>query len=364
MVLGGGLLFLFGAVGRGSEDRDTKQAAASAMFVGVGLCLVALLWVVFSSLIAVPPTHAAILRNNLAGTARYVGPGWRWINPIVEVAQTYDMRNQEYQIGHPNKKDAADNVITDGMLAVDAASNSPGLPVVYLNVTARVRYSDNGCPGTGCDLVYIEMNYGQERWAHLVVDRMEMNAREIAGNNAYNYVGTDREGFAADVKEHLQSDMDGLAIFEFVGIPWYDFTKETNDQLDLVAERQREMERREQDIEIAKMEKQQREVQQDQAIMVAEKVAKEHVITADGEKKATIIRAEAQQEAAIIWAEGERQKRLVVAQGEAEALDLVGQQLADNPELTEYKKWTETWSGDLPNIVLGDTVPLFEIKEE
>jgi len=248
------------------------------------------------------------------------------------------MRLQEFQIGSPNKVDGAGNIIE--MTAVDAGANSPGLPLVFLVVTARVKYSAEGCPSAECDLVDIELRYGKDKWGELVKDRMEMNAREVAKRNSYDYVGKNRDDFAEEVGDELKSDMDGLADFAYVGIPWYDFSKFINEQLDQVAERERELERRAQEVQVAKQELEKQKIDQQTAVMVAEKQA-----------EVTITRAEAEKQASILEAEGE-----------AEALRLVGAQLKANPLLIEYTK-AQGWDGMLPKFMGMSPVPFLNIGQ-
>lgn len=294
--------------------------------------------VVKSVVVVVPPTHAAVMKNELHGTARYASPGWRFVNPIIEKVEVYDMRLQEFQIGTPNEMDSVGNIVK--MTAVDAGSNSPGLPLVYLVVTSRVKYSAEGCPGPECDLVDIELRYGKGKWSELVKDRMEMNAREVAGRNPYDYVGKNRDAFAGEVSTELEDDMDGLAEFAYVGIPWYDFSTFINEQLDQVAERERELERRAQDVEVAKQEQEKQRVEQQTAVMVAEQQA-----------KVTITRAEAAKQSSILQAEGE-----------AKALELVGTQLKANPLLIEFTK-AQGWNGALPQFMGMSPVPFLDIGQ-
>lgn len=324
--------------GRGRAP-DPKTIAAVMRVAGVVSLAFLVLWVVTSTIIIVPPTHAAVMKNEFYGTARYAGPGWRLINPVIERVVIYDMRLQEFQIGQANVTDTAGNITE--MRAVDAASNSPGLPLVYLVVTARVKYSADGCPGPECNLVDIELRYGKDKWSELVKDRMEMNAREVAGRRPYDYVGTRRDDFADEVDSELKDDLDSLANIAYVGIPWYDFSKFINEQLDQVAERERELERRAQEVQVAGQEQEKQKVEQETAIMVAEKQAEAKVRAAEGEKAAIILRAE----------------------GEAEALRLVGAQLKANPLLIEYQK-AQGWNGKLPQYMGVGAVPFLNIEAE
>lgn len=314
----------------------SKTGVSVLRFLGGAVAGILVVWVFTSVVVVIPPTHAAVMKNSYSGTARYTGSGWRAINPVVEEAVVYDMRLQEFQIGKPNVT-AQDGTITE-MLAVDAAADSPGLPLVYLVTTARVRYSRKDCPGSECDLVAIELQYGKQKWYDLVVDRMEMNTREVAGRNPYDYVGKKREDFADDVAGELEADMAGLAEFDYVGIPWYDFAPSTNEQLDQVAEREREIERVTQNITVAEQDQAKQKVEQDTAVIVAQKQAEARIAAAEGEKQASILRAE----------------------GEAEALRLVGNQLAANPLVIEYAKATG-WDGKLPTMMGLSPVPFLDI---
>jgi len=318
--------------------KDDFDYAWAFLVVGGALAAYLVISVITSFIVVVSPTHAAVLKNEWHGTARYVSPGWRFINPIIETAEKYDMRLQEFQIGKPNRVDGAGNIVE--MLAVDAGSNSPGLPLVYLVTTARVKYSDAGCPGLECDLVRIELTYGKEKWAELVKDRMEMNTREVAGRNPYDYVGKNRDAFAEEVGKELKSDMRGLADFAYVGIPWYDFSTFINEQLDQVAERERELEREAQNVVIAQQQQAKIRVEQETAVLVAEKQA----------------------EAKILGAEGDKQSAILTAEGQAEALRLVGEQLASNPLVIEYTK-AQGWNGALPKIMGVSPMPFMNIEE-
>jgi len=336
IVVGLVSLALFYAWRAAKKDRFEYAWA----FGGLGIIGVATLviWIATSFIVVIPPTHAAVLKNELYGTARYVGPGWRFVNPIFERVEKYDMRLQEFQIGQPNKVDGAGNIVE--MKAVDAGSNSPGLPLVYLVVTARVKYSADGCPGAECNLVDIELRYGKDKWGELVKDRMEMNAREVAGRNSYDYVGKNRDAFAVEVGQELTNDMAGLADFAYVGIPWYDFSKFINEQLDQVAERERELERRAQEVQVAKQEQEKQKIEQQTAVMVAEKQAEVTVTQAGAAKQSSILKAE----------------------GEAEALRLVGAQLRANPLLIEYTK-AQGWNGVLPKFMGMSPVPFLDIGQ-
>jgi len=355
---------------RASERASGKTMATVVQAASGVLFLILAVTVVVSTVVSIPVSHAAVIRNAPQGTARYVGPGWRFLNPLFETANVYDMRFKEYKIGQSNIKDASGTVIE--LNAVEASSNSPGLPVVMLVLTARARPSDGGCwcpepedpeydpevycmatPDTqACDLVYIDIKHGEEGWVSLLLDRMYMNAKEVAGRNPYDYVGKDRDGFAMETLEEIREDTDGLANIVFFGIEDYDFSAETNAQLDLVAQKEREAERKEQEVMIETLDQQKLTVIGETAIIVAEK-----------EAQAVVKRAEGIADATKLGATAEAFAILARAEAEAQGLALLNTQLANNPHLTEYRKWVGGWDGRLPATIMSgsDATPLVQL---
>ena len=100
----------------------------------------------------------------------------------------------------------------------------------------------------------------------------------------------------------------------------------------------------------AKVEAQQRALQAQNDLVRIEIEAQQAEATAVG-----------QQQANIANAEGLRQANVLEAQGEAEAIQIIDQQLRNNPNYLEWLK-TQQWNGVLPLVTEGDgATPFIEI---
>lgn len=374
-------------VTKSGYSSDTDYSEVSTKWIGLGLgavfLLVLLISVGVSSVLVVPTTSAAVLKTSLYGTMRYVGPGWKFKHPLFETATIYDLQVKEFQIGEPNEKNP-EGVVT-AVKAVEADSSSPGRPIVYLTVTGRFRYSTKNCPGPECDLVTIERKYGKGGWESLVKDRMEMVVREIAGKNPYNYVGDRRDEFAQNAYERLKEELDGLANIEFVGIPWYDFSKFINDQLDKVAEQEQANEQKKQEVVREQLETQRvlevksREVESARAEAEQQKIREEGnlvaaEIAANADAKKRQIAADTAAYERTVAAQADAEARLLAAQAEANAIKMIAeaeangfrQKISAFGNAKSYVDWTQAsrWQGDVPQTVVGNdgVIPLLNLE--
>jgi len=95
------------------------------------------------------------------------------------------------------------------------------------------------------------------------------------------------------------------------------------------------------------------EYQAEQRIINANATAKAQIATAEGQAQADIIEAQGEATARILEAESISEANKLLADAVAYEIQLVNQNIADNPYYIQYI-WTLEWDGRLPQTVFGD----------
>jgi regulator of protease activity HflC (stomatin/prohibitin superfamily) len=78
------------------------------------------------------------------------------------------------------------------------------------------------------------------------------------------------------------------------------------------------------------------------------------------EAQQQIIQAEAAANATIATATAEAQRVIIEAEAQAEAIQLIQEQIAQNPEYLQYLSILQ-WNGVLPYFFGGDVIPFIEV---
>lgn len=74
-----------------------------------------------------------------------------------------------------------------------------------------------------------------------------------------------------------------------------------------------------------------------------------------------VAQAKAEADKMIEAARGEAESKLAVAKAEAEAIEIKGRALRDNPDVIKLNT-IDKWSGQLPQYMAGDSVPILSLK--
>lgn len=273
----------------------------------------------------VPATSRAVVENTATGSIKVIGPGVHvWplqpdLVPLASKVTIYNMRRQRIEIGF--EKPEPGNV-----QGVAAGSSSPGNPTVYIEArgwaTPDPKY-----------LAQLHRDYGPD-YANSWVERNWVTAlKAVQGRHPYNYLTGHRDKMSTEVEETLQKqlyvgdvplvDISQLAITNF------DFDKSINDQLDLVANKEFERQKAEEDIVIAEQ-----------------------------TQKAEQVKAQTR----LNVAKTDAQASIEKAQGDARSVQLINQAVAaQGGAYLQYQAITK-WNGILPSFMLGgSSVPFINI---
>lgn len=312
MFVGGIVLAIKKAVNN-YDSSGTSTSAGLRVYVPVVLLgLFGLSWSMSAT--HVGATHVAVVENTATGSIKVIGPGlhlWPFqpnLVPFSSKVTDYDLRNKRVEIGTDDKSPG-----------IEAGSNSPGFPAVYIK--ARAWAAPDRSPDS---LVALHRKFGPDFSDEWVERNLVEAAKSVQGQHGYDYLIANRDKMAIEIQEAVQRSLtvEGrqLAVVSEVAITDFNYSPETNARLTEVA--QKEFDRQ--------------KAQKDAAIATEEAVAQR-------------TRADTAVELAVKNGQAEIAK----ATSEAEANR---QRYSDSALSAAYlrNRWIEKWDGKLPTYITGD----------
>lgn len=207
--------------------------------------------------------------------------------------------------------------------------------VAKLNVNFRI-------PADGVGNIYTNVPDYEARLKTMVIDRF----KNALGKLNVVQVTQKRSDITADINNTIKADAErlyGLEIvdFQITNIDYtFEFEKATEQAM------------------TAKARVEQNEQEKRQAEVVAEKVK----IEAAGQANAKIEQARGEAESKLTIAKAEAEAIRLQGLAKAEALNAQAKAIEAAPQLVEMKK-AEQWNGQLPQQMLGGTIPLMNIGQ-
>jgi hypothetical protein len=230
---------------RGEEPR--KPAAPKGALYSVLIIVGALMFVALSGATQVPATHFAVVENTWTGQFFSLGPVTHifpfeprlW--PLVSRVFKYDLRRQIIEIGEPTKEQP-----TVQGSGVQADSNSPGRPVVYVHARGW-SYPNRE------KIIELHRRYGPD-YLNSWVERVWVSSlKGIQGQRPYDFVGNFRVRMQDEVEKDLQAqllaeDEQPIVIVSQLAIVNFGYDPAIEGYLDQVAQKEFERQSAEQQI--------------------------------------------------------------------------------------------------------------------
>jgi prohibitin 2 len=274
-----------------------KRTVSTARMLGVGLVIVIVLVVIFSSYTIITPGHRGVVVTLGRVEQNVLGEGFHLIvPPIVRQAVEVDVRTKKLEV------------------FAEAASSDLQL----INVTGVLNYHLNP---QSVNKLYQEVGLDYENI--IIVPALQEAIKAATAQFRIDRILVEREVLKGIIQDNLTRR---LAVNDIVvdqlSLSNIEFSDEFNNAIE-----------RKQVAEQAALQKQY-ELQ-----------------SAQKEVEITLARAEGEKKAAIIAAEGRAESRRVEAQAEAEALALIADELRGNPDLVKYE-WATRLSPSIRTVLL------------
>lgn len=287
--------------GEGTHKEEVKKARTWAV---LGTCL-SVAFLVLASVKVVPVTYEAIIRQAFpVPSYRVVGPGTHFAWPLVSNVRMYTTRIRQMKV-----------------FDISADTNSSGRPQIFPDVVVwfRLPLEDETAKWDRQvvreDLLrQLDWNHGPRFESGFLLEMLIASVKEVSGAHEYGFFGSERDKAQEQIQSLLEEKLGGLITVTDFTISTFSYTSAFEERLELLSQKQMEIEQAQRDVTIA-------EQRRLEALKQAET------------KKAQ--------------GEGQRDYDIAIAQGKAREIELVAAQLAANPQILGWK-WIEQWDGKVP----------------
>lgn len=274
-----------------------RRTVSTMRVLGIGLVVVIVLVVIFSSYTIIPPGHRGVVVTLGRVENNVLGEGFHLIMPpIIRQAVAVDVRTKKLEV------------------YAEAASSDLQL----INITGVLNYHLN--PQT-VNKLYQEVGLDYENI--IIVPALQEAIKAATAQFRIDRILVEREVLKGIIQENLARR---LATNDIVVVQLSLANIEFSDEFNAAIERKQVAE--------------QAALQKQYELQAAQKDVEITLAKAEGEKKA-----------AVIAAEGRAESRRVEAEAEAEALALIAQQLRGNPDLVKYE-WATRLSPSVRTVLL------------
>ncbi len=286
-------------------SRITRMFARTAILAVIGIVVVVIV-LAASIKIVEAGNRGVLLQFGAVDTTQSLSEGIHFVTPFRDNVIDVEVRTQK--------------------TVESAASASKDLQEVSTEVALNYHVSPENA-----QILYQQL--GLEYSTRVISPAIQESVKQVTARFNAEELITKRETVKTEIEQQIEQRLAAYnVIVEAISITEFQFSEQFVRAVE------------------AKVEAQQRALQAQNDLVRIEIEAQQAEATAVG-----------QQQANIANAEGLRQANVLEAQGEAEAIQIIDQQLRNNPNYLEWLK-TQQWNGVLPLVTGGDgATPFIEI---
>lgn len=298
-----------------------KQVLNTGRIIIISIILFIALVTFFSSYKIIPSGYTGVKTMFQQVDENTVEHGFSWKIPYVQKIQKVNNKQQEITFKDTIWGESSERTVVYAKdVCITYRINPEYSAWIYANVT---NYKQNALPNT---LVA----------SAIKASMVSLQSNEVTNRSKIEPVAVANLQSAIDTKYNGERVITIIA----VNIDDMDFEESYNEA---IAKKQ-----------IAQMQYEEQEIINNTAINKAEAEAKQNKISAETAAECKKITAQAEADAKVFEAEAEAEATKIIADAQADANKKLASSIT--PELTEYKKWTETWNGVSPKILGSDAI--------